>query len=82
MSIVCSRRAFATAWHIAQEALDYALQYGRDLDRAKADTSSACTSTIGRSISARAARQAVRELLARGHAAGVIPQRVEPEFID
>jgi 1,4-dihydroxy-6-naphthoate synthase len=27
-------------------------------------------------------RSAVRELLERGHAAGVIPRRVEPEFVD
>jgi 1,4-dihydroxy-6-naphthoate synthase len=26
-------------------------------------------------------RQAVRELLARGHAAGIIPKLVEPEFV-
>ena len=26
-------------------------------------------------------REAVRELLARGHAAGVIPKLVEPEFV-
>ena len=26
-------------------------------------------------------RQAVKELLARGHAAGVIPKLVEPEFV-
>lgn len=65
-----------------QEALDYALQYGRDLDRAKADK------FVGMYVNdwtldfGPRGRQAVRELLARGHAAGVIPQRVEPEFID
>jgi 1,4-dihydroxy-6-naphthoate synthase len=26
-------------------------------------------------------REAVRQLLARGHAAGVIPQLIEPEFV-
>jgi len=65
-----------------QEALDYALQYGRDLDRAKADQ------FVGMYVNdwtldfGPRGRQAVRELLARGHAAGVIPQRIEPEFID
>lgn len=65
-----------------QEALDYALRYGRDLDRAKADK------FVGMYVNdwtldfGPRGRQAVRELLARGHAAGVIPQKVEPEFID
>ena len=65
-----------------QEALDYALRYGRDLDRAKADT------FVGMYVNdwtldfGPRGRKAVSELLARGHAAGVIPQRVEPEFIE
>ena len=65
-----------------EEALDYALQYGRDLDRAKADT------FVGMYVNdwtldfGSRGREAVRELLARGHAAGVIPHLVEPEFIE
>jgi 1,4-dihydroxy-6-naphthoate synthase len=65
-----------------QEALDYALRYGRDLDRQKADQ------FVGMYVNdwtldfGARGRQAVRELLARGHAAGVIPQAVEPEFIE
>ena len=65
-----------------QEALDYALQYGRDLDRSKADT------FVGMYVNdwtldfGPRGRQAVTELLARGHAAGVIPNLIEPEFID
>lgn len=65
-----------------QEALDYALQYGRDLDRSKADT------FVGMYVNdwtldfGPRGRQAVTELLARGHAAGVIPTLVRPEFID
>ncbi|HVX60211.1 MAG TPA: MqnA/MqnD/SBP family protein [Pirellulales bacterium] len=65
-----------------QEALDYALQYGRDLDRSKADT------FVGMYVNdwtldfGPRGRQAVAELLARGHAAGVIPKLIEPEFID
>ena len=27
-------------------------------------------------------REAVRQLLARGHAAGVLPERIEPEFVN
>ncbi|MDA7978068.1 MAG: ABC transporter substrate-binding protein [Pirellulales bacterium] len=65
-----------------QEALDYALQYGRDLDRAKADK------FVGMYVNdwtldfGPTGRKAVTELLARGHAAGVIPQRVTPEFVE
>ncbi len=65
-----------------QEALDYALRYGRDLDRAKADK------FVGMYVNdwtlnfGPRGRQAVSELLARGHAAGVIPQKIVPEFID
>lgn len=65
-----------------QEALDYALKYGRDLDRSKADT------FVGMYVNdwtldfGPRGREAVTELLARGHAAGVIPKLVRPEFID
>lgn len=65
-----------------QEALDYALRYGRDLDRAQADK------FVGMYVNdwtldfGPRGREAVRELLARGHRACVIPTLVEPEFID
>jgi 1,4-dihydroxy-6-naphthoate synthase len=64
------------------EALDYALQFGRDLDREKADT------FVGMYVNdwtldfGPRGRQAVRQLLARGHQAGVIPRLVEPEFVE
>jgi 1,4-dihydroxy-6-naphthoate synthase len=64
------------------EALQYALQYGRDLDRSQADR------FVGMYVNdwtldfGPRGREAVRRLLAEGHAAGVIPQRVEPEFVD
>jgi 1,4-dihydroxy-6-naphthoate synthase len=64
------------------EALDYALRYGRDLDRHQADA------FVGMYVNdwtldfGPRGRQAVSELLARGHAAGVIPHLVRPEFID
>ena len=63
------------------EALDYALQYGRDLDRDKADR------FVGMYVNdwtldfGPRGREAVRQLLARGHAAGVIPRLIEPEFV-
>jgi 1,4-dihydroxy-6-naphthoate synthase len=64
-----------------QEALSYALQYGRDLDRAKADK------FVGMYVNdwtldfGPRGREAVRRLLAEGHAAGVILKLVEPEFV-
>lgn len=63
------------------EALEYALKYGRDLDRAKADE------FVGMYVNdwtldfGPRGREAVRLLLARGHQSGVIPKHVEPEFI-
>lgn len=64
-----------------QEALDYALQYGRDLDQARADR------FVGMYVNdwtldfGPRGREAVRCLLAEGHSAGIIPQAVEPEFV-
>lgn len=64
-----------------QAALDYAQAYGRGLDRAKADQ------FVGMYVNdwtldfGERGREAVRVLLARGHAAGVIPKLVEPEFV-
>jgi 1,4-dihydroxy-6-naphthoate synthase len=64
------------------EALDYALRYGRDLDRSRADE------FVGMYVNdwtldfGPRGREAVRQLLARGHAAGIIPQTVVPEFIE
>jgi len=75
------RASIAYGLENRQEALDYALQYGRDLDRAKADE------FVGMYVNdwtldfGPRGRQAVRELLSRGHQAGVIPHAVEPEFV-
>jgi 5,8-dihydroxy-2-naphthoate synthase len=63
------------------EALDYALSFGRGLDRSKADE------FVGMYVNdwtldfGERGRKAVRELLAQGHAAGVIPKLIEPEFV-
>jgi len=63
------------------EALEYALQYGRDLDRGKADR------FVGMYVNdwtldfGDRGREAVALLLARGHEAGVIPNPVELEFV-
>ena len=65
-----------------REALDYALGFGRGLDRAKADT------FVGMYVNdwtldfGPRGREAVTRLLARGFEAGVIPKRVVPEFVE
>ncbi|MEK6248608.1 MAG: ABC transporter substrate-binding protein [Planctomycetales bacterium] len=64
------------------EALDYALQFGRDLDRGKADE------FVGMYVNdwtldfGPRGRQAVTTLLKRGYEAGVIPELIEPEFVE
>lgn len=63
------------------EALDYALGYGRGLDREDADT------FVGMYVNDRTldfgddGRRAVGELLKQAYEAGIVPKRVVPEFI-
>ena len=63
------------------EALAYAMSFGRGLDRSKADQ------FVGMYVNdwtldfGPVGRQAVTRLLAEGHAAGVIPTLVLPEFV-
>lgn len=63
------------------EALAYALKYGRDLDRDKADT------FVGMYVNdwtldfGPRGRESVALFLRRGYEAGVIPHLVEPEFV-
>jgi 1,4-dihydroxy-6-naphthoate synthase len=65
-----------------EEALRYALQFGRDLDTREADR------FVGMYVNdwtldfGPRGRQAVSEFLAQGHAAGVLPELVTPEFIN
>jgi 1,4-dihydroxy-6-naphthoate synthase len=63
-----------------REALEYALGFGRGLDPVKADEFVAMYVNDWTLDFGPRGRQAVTELLARGHAAGVIPQLVVPEF--
>jgi len=64
-----------------QEALDYALQFGRDLDRQKADQ------FVGMYVNdwtidfGEKGRRAVALLLSEGHRQGIIPDLIEPEFV-
>ncbi len=63
------------------EALDYALQYGRDLKRSEADT------FVGMYVNdwtldfGDVGRRAVKELLQRAYDAKIVPKRVVPNFV-
>ncbi len=65
-----------------QEALDHALQYGRNLNRGQADL------FVGMYVNdwtldfGPRGREAVRRFLAMGHEAGVLPELVIPEFVE
>lgn len=65
-----------------REALDYALGFGRGLDPQKADRFVAMYVNDWTLDFGPRGREAVRELLRRGHAAGALPQLVEPEFVE
>ena len=64
------------------EALSYALGFGRGLDQAKADRFVEMYVNDWTLDLGPGGRRAVTELLARGHAAGVIPGLVVPEFVE
>ncbi len=63
-------------------ALDYALQYARDMDKALADR------FVGMYVNewtldyGERGREAVKRLLAEGHRAGIIPNPVDVEFVE
>jgi 1,4-dihydroxy-6-naphthoate synthase len=63
------------------EALAYAMGFGRGLDRAKADQFVEMYVNDWTLDFGPVGRQAVARLLAEGHAAGVIPTLVLPEFV-
>ncbi|TWT42699.1 menaquinone biosynthesis family protein [Botrimarina hoheduenensis] len=64
-----------------QPALDYALQYGRDLDNQKADKFVGMYVNDWTRDFGDKGREAVRLFLRRGYEAGVLPELVEPEFV-
>ncbi|MCO6043780.1 ABC transporter substrate-binding protein [Aeoliella sp. ICT_H6.2] len=64
-----------------EPALEYALQYGRDLDNQKADKFVGMYVNDWTQDFGPRGRQAVAEFLKRGHEAGVLPQLVQPEFV-
>jgi 1,4-dihydroxy-6-naphthoate synthase len=63
-----------------EEALDYAMAYARDLPREKADTFVGMYVNDWTRSYGDAGREAVRTLLARAAAAGIVPEGAEPEF--
>jgi 5,8-dihydroxy-2-naphthoate synthase len=67
-----------------QEALDYALRYARGIedDRARADRFVGMYVNEWTRDYGAAGRAAVQDLLDRGHAAGLLPERVVAEFVD
>jgi 1,4-dihydroxy-6-naphthoate synthase len=64
-----------------EEALAYALDYARDLPREQADRFVSMYVNEWTVDYGEAGREAVRTLLARGHEAGLIPHKVEVEFV-
>ena len=64
-----------------EAALDYAQSYGRGLDRSKADQFVGMYVNDWTMDFGAAGRQAVTELLRKGHETGVIPRLVTPEFV-
>ena len=67
--------------HHRTEALKYALEFGRGLDPAKADRFVEMYVNRWTLDFGDRGREAVTELLARGHTTGVIPELVVPEFV-
>lgn len=64
-----------------QPALDYALEYGRDLDNAKADKFVGMYVNDWTRDFGEKGRESVRLFLERGHKEGVLPKLVTPEFV-
>ncbi|MGI5844724.1 MAG: menaquinone biosynthesis family protein [Candidatus Xenobium sp.] len=64
-----------------EPALDYAMQYGRGLDKTRADRFVEMYVNRSTLDFGEKGRQAVQELLDRAWKAKIIPQRVVPEFI-
>jgi 1,4-dihydroxy-6-naphthoate synthase len=76
------RASIAYALDHREKALDHAMRYARGLDRSKADA------FVGMYVNdwtldyGDRGRQAIREFLSRGVAAGIIPRAINVEFIE
>ena len=75
------RESIAYALAHREEALNYAMQFGRDMDRRLADRFVAMYVNDLTLDYGERGRAAVKRLLAMGHERGLIPHRVEPEFV-
>lgn len=64
-----------------EEALQYALRYGRDLDEPQADRFVGMYVNEWTRDFGERGRRACAEFLAQGHAAGVLPELVVPQFV-
>lgn len=64
-----------------QPALDYALEYGRDLDNAKADKFVGMYVNDWTRDFGEKGRESIRLFLERGHKEGILPELVKPEFV-
>ncbi len=65
-----------------EDALNYALQFGRGLDRGQGDRFVEMYVNDWTLDFGPRGREAVTELLRRGSSSGVIPHEVQPEFVD
>ena len=78
----CLRRAIDFALAHREDALAYALSFGRGLDPGKADTFVGMyVNEVTRDYGTRG-REAVRALLDHAYRAGIIPQLATPEFVE
>lgn len=75
------RASISYALEHREEALNYALQFARDMDPELADRFVGMYVNRWTLSYGEAGRAAVRELLRRGAGAGLIPNPVEPEFL-
>jgi len=64
------------------EALTYAMQFGRGLERGLTDRFVGMYVNDLTREAGSSGRKAIALFLERGHAAGILPQRVVPEFVD
>jgi len=65
-----------------EEALTYAMQFGRGLDRSLADRFVGMYVNDLTRETGSTGRRAITEFLDRGHRAGLLPRRVTPEFVE
>jgi 1,4-dihydroxy-6-naphthoate synthase len=78
----CLRESIRYSLDHRQEALSYAMQFARDMERELADR------FVGMWVNeltldyTERGREAVRRLLTEGYERGIIPRQVEVEFVD